>query len=182
MALHLRLLILLIQLIAELSDIVSACLLDLTDLSIGTNLAGSAVNDLMLTHQININRSTQPGPYRDLEANLLNAVKTKDEAATRELVRQAGNLRQQQDGRALVTRILWKVVIDASPPFADLVLASLSEPFDFTFVDDINGRTCLHEAAIAGELRLLDMCINRGVQPDRADVYGENHCSVCTIQ
>ena len=161
------------QLIAELSDIVSSCLLDMTDLSIGTNLAGSAVNDLMLTHQITMSRSSQIGPYRDLEANLLNAVKMKDDAATRELIRQADVLRQQPEGRTLVTRILWKVIIDASPPFADLILSSLVEPFDFNFVDDINGRTCLHEAATVGELRLLDMCINKGVQFDRVDVYGE---------
>lgn len=160
------------QLITELSDIVASCLLDLTDLTIGTNLAGSAVNDLMLTHQITMNRSAHSGPYRDLEANLLIAAKTKDEALTRELVKQADVLRQQPESRTLITRILWKVIIDASPPLADLILASLAEPFDFNFVDDINGRTCLHEAAIAGEFRLLDMCISKGVVCNRVDVYG----------
>lgn len=126
----------------------------------------------MLTHQIAMRRTSQSGPYRDLEANFFNAVKSNNEAGILELVRQADILRQQAEGRALVTRILWKTIIDAPAPIADFILSSLTEPFDFHFVDDINGRTCLHEAAISGELRLLDLCISKGVQLDRVDVYG----------
>ena len=73
-----------------------------------------------------------------------------------------------------VTRILWKAVIDAPPELADHILTSASTPFDYHFVDDINGRTCLHEAARVGALRLVNLCLDNGVQQDKVDVYGRS--------
>ncbi|KAH8118535.1 cyclin-dependent protein kinase inhibitor [Phellopilus nigrolimitatus] len=176
------------QLIGELSDIVAQCLLDLTDLTVGLSGEGSVVNDMILTHQIALERSSRMGPYHDLETNLQNAVKAKDERAIRELIRQSDTLHVQPGGKTHVTRILWKVIIDAPAPLADLILSCPSVPFDFQFIDDINGRTCLHEAAMTGELRLVNLCIAKEVQTDRADVYGRTalhyaamngHTAVC---
>ena len=95
-----------------------------------------------------------------------------DEHTIRELIRQADSFQTQPEGKAHITRILWKVIIDAPAPLADLVLSSLSTPLDFQFIDDINGRTCLHEAAAVGEERLVNLCIQKNVQSDRADIYG----------
>ena len=108
----------------------------------------------------------------------LNAIKANNESAIPELVQQSDILCQQPEGRKHVTRILWKAVIDAPPLLADLILASPSVPFDFQFVDDINGRTCLHEAAITGEARLINMCIEKGVQVHKADIYGTFYGSI----
>jgi CDK inhibitor PHO81 len=61
---------------------------------------------------------------------------------------------------------------------------------DFTFVDDINGRTSLHEAAIAGRLYLVKICLEKGVKLSQADVYGRHplhyaaingHAQVCKL-
>lgn len=160
------------QLIGELSDIVTQCLLDLTDLTVGFSGEASIVNDMIMTHQIALERSSRTGPYHDLEANLQQAVKSRDLNAIRDLVQQSDLFRGQQQDQSHITRILWKVIIDAPPDLADLILSSSSVLFDFQFVDDINGRTCLHEAAMSGELRLVNMCIEKGVQVDCADVYG----------
>ncbi|EJD01250.1 cyclin-dependent protein kinase inhibitor [Fomitiporia mediterranea MF3/22] len=160
------------KLIGELADVVAQVLLDLTDLTIGLSNDGSIVNDMMLTHQIALERSLHMGPYRDLETNLQNAVKAGDERAIRELVQESDTLLAQPGSKAHVTRVLWKVIIDAPPSLADLILSCPSVPFDLHFVDDINGRTCLHEAAIAGQDRLVNMCITGGIEVGRADVYG----------
>lgn len=176
------------QLITELSDTVTQCLLDLTDVTVGLNSEGSTVNDMILTHQLALDRSTRPGPYRDLETNFRNAMKMGDEHNIRELIRQSDSLQTQPEAKAHITRILWKVIIDAPAPLADLVISSLSVPFDFQFIDDINGRTCLHEVAAVGEERLVNLCIQKNVQTDRADIYGRTalhyaamngHAKVC---
>lgn len=160
------------QLIGELSDIVTQCLLDLTDLSIGMDSQRSVVGEMMFDHQMTL-ASSRISAYNELENNLLKAVEARDENAVRELVRQSDALHAHADGKMHVTRILWKVVIIAPRHLADIILASPTIPFDYQFVDDINGRTCLHEAATRGEARLVDLCISKGVQVDRADVYGK---------
>lgn len=83
---------------------------------------------------------------------------------------------------------MWKIITGAPPELADLILSSLETPFDFLYVDDINGRTCLHEAAISGSLRSIDICLEKGVQVEKTDVYGrtalhyacmKGHADVC---
>lgn len=172
------------QLISELSDAVAACLLDLTDLSSGLKFEGPAANDIF-TQQILAERPLPVGPFYDLEHNLRKAVQASDRIAIENYVRlaevishshAAGDTNSQASGRdstnTNVTRILWNLIIEAPPDLADLILVSLSTPFDFRFIDDINGRTCLHEAAIAGTPRLVDMCLINNVQHTKQDTYG----------
>ncbi|CAH7670007.1 hypothetical protein PPACK8108_LOCUS4678 [Phakopsora pachyrhizi] len=47
-----------------------------------------------------------------------------------------------------------------------------STRLDFSFVDDISGRTCLHEAATAGRTNLIRQSIQHKVPVSTADVYG----------
>ncbi|KAH9062010.1 cyclin-dependent protein kinase inhibitor [Lactarius vividus] len=161
------------QLISELSDTVAACLVDITDVSSGLELEGAAVSDLILNRQISNEGSTQMGLFRDLESNLRKAVLGGDQASVRSLVVYSDTLGQQHWGKGNITRILWRAVVDAPPPLADLILAT-STAFDYQFVDDINGRTCLHEAAVSGALRLVDLCLSHDVKPDVVDVYGRS--------
>ncbi|KAI0921288.1 hypothetical protein AcW2_006306 [Taiwanofungus camphoratus] len=162
------------QLISELSDTVAACLLDLTDLSVGLKYEGRIADETVLSRQLGIDRNVQMGPFYDLESNLRKAIIDADRTALRNLVRYSDSLSQAREARMHVTRILWKAVIDAPPDLADLILVSTTGPFDFLFVDDINGRTCLHEAAIVGVLRLVNLCLQNGVQRDKVDVYGRS--------
>ena len=165
------------QLISELSDTVAACLLDLTDLSIGLHYEGSLADEKIISRELGIDRTDRAvplGPFLDLESSLRKAVADDDRDALRELVRYSDSLSQARGARNHVTRVLWKAVIDAPPDLADLILASTSGPFDFMFVDDINGRTTLHEAAIVGVLRLVNICLAKGVQAGKTDVYGRS--------
>ncbi|KAF8916800.1 hypothetical protein CPB85DRAFT_252669 [Mucidula mucida] len=175
------------QLISELSDTVAACLLDLTDLSSGLKFEGPGANDIF-TQQLMVERTHIVGPFHDLEKNLRKAVITSDTAAIADCVRYSDVLAQENGSSTNVTRILWNVIIEASPELADLILSSLSTPFDFHFVDDINNRNCLHEASIAGALRLVNLCIDHGVPVERIDAYGRTplhyaamngHAAIC---
>ncbi|POW09451.1 hypothetical protein PSTT_06793 [Puccinia striiformis] len=47
-----------------------------------------------------------------------------------------------------------------------------SSRLDFSFVDDISGRSCLHEAASAGRTRLIRQAIEHKVSVSTPDVYG----------
>jgi CDK inhibitor PHO81 len=121
-----------------------------------------------------IEKNMYAGPFRDFEHDLRRAVENSDEASIKDLVHHSDLLGIQNGGRINVTRVLWRVIVDAPPELADLVLASITVPFDFDFVDDINGRTCIHEAAAAGALRLVNMCLEKSSKPEKLDVYGRS--------
>ena len=146
----------------------------------------SIADDVVLSQQVD--RSAQMGPFRDLESNLRKAVADNDRGVLQDLVRYSDSLSQSSEAKMHVTRILWKTVIDAPPDLADLILHSTSGPFNYGFVDDINGRTCLHETAIVGALRLVNLTLENGVQRDKVDIYGRSalhyaamygHAGVC---
>ncbi|KAG7097239.1 hypothetical protein E1B28_004610 [Marasmius oreades] len=158
------------QLISELADTVASCLLNLTDLSSGLKFEGPAANDV-ITNQLIAERLAYAGPFHDLEENLRKAVASGDKGAVTECIRYSELNANELEGQRNMTRILWSV-LEAPPDLSDLILSSLSSPFDFHFTDDINGRTCLHEAAISGALRLIELCIEKGVQVDKVDAYG----------
>ncbi|KAJ2933452.1 hypothetical protein H1R20_g3630, partial [Candolleomyces eurysporus] len=174
------------QLISELANTVATCLLDITDLSSGLNFEGPNANDIF-TQQLLTERPSL-GPFGDLESGFYKAIAAGDSAAIKDCVQSTDVLRQQNESNGNLTRMLWNVIIEAPPSFADLILTSLSPPFDYHFVDDINGRTCLHGAAIAGAQRLVDLCLQNGVPIDKPDLYGrtalhyaamKGHAEVC---
>jgi CDK inhibitor PHO81 len=161
------------QLIAELADTVAACLLDITDLSAGLKVEKPAVNDLIFSHQIATERSSHTGPFHALEGDLRRAVAASDEAAVRDIVKYSDSLALQW-GSANVNRILWRAIIDAPADLADLILSCPAKPFDLHFVDDVSGRTCLHEAVMANAPRLVDLCLREDVDRHKLDVYGRS--------
>jgi CDK inhibitor PHO81 len=175
------------KLISELADTVATCLLNISDLSSGLKFEGPAANDIF-TQQILTELSPPSGPFRDLEKNFHRALADSDTAALLDCVHYSDLVAQQSGGKANITRIIWNVVLDASPDLADFILASLTSPFDFHFVDDINGRTCLHEAAIAGDQRMVALCIQNNVEVNKSDAYGrtalhyaamKGHSTIC---
>ena len=147
--------------------------MDLTDLSTGLRFEGAAAQDV-LDLQLSIERNLCSGPFREFELDLRKAVENSDKASIKDLVRHSNILGSQGEGKVIVTRVLWKVIVDAPAELADLILVSVEAPFDFGFIDDINGRTCLHEAAAAGSLRLVNLCLDKGSQKDKLDVYGRS--------
>lgn len=111
--------------------------------------------------------------FKDFERNLVQAATSSDETAVLGLLEFAETCLSRPDAdRTHIVRILWRAAISAPASIADLIVAS--KPFDLGFVDDINGRTSLHEAALAGVVRLVDLCLTHGIAVDRVDVYGRS--------
>lgn len=163
------------QLITEFSDTVTACLLNLTDADVPiseTLQSELSLHDSVLNAQLSREPLTRSRAFVDLENMVRSAVANNDVEATRQALIAANDLVTAPDGQTFVARILWKSAIDAEPELADLILDSPTTPCDFKFVDDINGRTCMHEAASAGALRLINLCISKGVEVNRRDSYG----------
>lgn len=165
----------------------ATCLLNITDLSSGLKFQGPAANDIF-TQQILTELTPPSGPFRDLEKTFHKALANSDTAALLDCIHYSDLVAQQSGGKANITRIVWNVVIEAQPALADFILSSLTSPFDFRFVDDINGRTCLHEAAIAGTQSMVALCIHNDVDVDQSDVYGrtslhyaamKGHSTIC---
>lgn len=161
--------------------------MNITDLSSGLKFEGPVENDIF-AQQILTEFTPPPGPFRDLESNFHKALATSDTRALVDCVHYSDLLAQQSEGKGNVTRILWNVIIEAPHDLADLIMASLTTPFDYQFIDDINGRTCLHEAAISGAQRMVALCLQNNIQVDKCDVYGrtalhyaamKGHSSVC---
>lgn len=150
-------------------------------MSRGLNYEIPAANDVILSRQLNNERSTEMRPFHDLERSLRNAVQSSDEDGIRNLIRYSDTLLSQPGGKINVTRILWKTAIDSPPDLADLILSTPANSFDFLFVDDINGRTCLHQAAMVGMLRLVDMCLEKSVPPENVDAYGRSALHYATM-
>lgn len=127
----------------------------------------------MLTQHIALSRAAQSRAIVDLEGNLDKAIKSPEpnESYIQELLSLAQEATATSDKNHIV-RILWKAAIEAPRTVSDLIIGSA--PFDIGAIDDISGRTFLHEAALSGQLRLVSLALSRGVEPAKLDVYARN--------
>ncbi|ORY78483.1 hypothetical protein BCR35DRAFT_103466 [Leucosporidium creatinivorum] len=160
------------EFIAELSDVASANLLSLENLvgnegkrrgpealADGTGIeTNGAPGGTIWT--MDIERADSAEALEDLEHALVVAVKSNDRTATKEILKILLP-ESQTEIRAPVSRILWRAVLEEEEPKkaegngdATAVNGEAAAPtesaiptslLDFTFVDDINGRTSLHE-------------------------------------
>lgn len=180
------------EFIAELSDIAAANLLELENLSDSKHarsgpqeVSASAEGDLSSEKRLDFAaaRSEEMDLLSDLEENLTSAVKAGHAESAEEMAKVAT---QSEDGIS-VARIVWRALLDASPEAVEAAMA-VGLP-DYNFVDDINSRTSLHEACLAGKLHLIKACVENGVDVGQRDIYGRaaisyaamsGHADVCT--
>ncbi|KAF8761619.1 cyclin-dependent protein kinase inhibitor [Rhizoctonia solani] len=151
------------ELIAELSDTVAACLLDLTNASIDDSPVqpGLGSGDLMLTQHIALSRVRHSSAIADLEGNLNKAIQNSEPNETH--IRQLLSLAQEAittSDKNHIIRILWRAAIEAPRIVSDVIVDS--PPFDIEAIDDISGRTFLHETALSGQLRALHYAALKG--------------------
>lgn len=164
----------------NLSDTVAACLLD-PENGASDLVAEPVPPEGIFQQQLALeSNNDQRRSFRDFEQNLSQAAAANDESSILDLLKFAdASLSKQEFDRPRIMRILWRVALSAPVPVTDLILTS--KPFDLEFVDDINGRTSLHEAALAGELRLVDLCLTRGIAVNCQDVYGRSPLHYASI-
>ncbi|KAE8232676.1 hypothetical protein CF326_g2296 [Tilletia indica] len=120
----------------------------------------------------------------DLEKHLSTCIENGRIEQARSMIRAA----LSSEDQVAVSRIVWRALLEVPDERAQHALEA--DVPDYTFVDDINFRTCLHEAALAGSLILVRACVERGkVDVGRRDVYGRTalscaalcgHADICT--
>ncbi|GAA5830339.1 hypothetical protein JCM11251_001314 [Rhodosporidiobolus azoricus] len=144
-------------------------------------------------------RADRAEALEDLETALVKAVKSGEKEVVEEVLgllvgtsNAEGGKTEEEKGP--VARILWRAAIEegerqeeeggrekkdgdeamAKEEGQDSEYAGAIplELLDFAFVDDINGRTPLHESASAGRLTLVRACLSRTLSVSQADVYG----------
>lgn len=167
------------EFIAKLSDIVAANLLDMESGS--DHLTASFFADELPEvgggddglafdrddYESDPGEALATDALYDLEANLPK-VEGGREALTHWL-KQARKLlaKNKGDGRAM--RILWRAALTVPDDYLDLVF---TPPLDFGYVDKINERDPMHQAAIGGSLRLVELCLQNAPELlEREDVY-----------
>ncbi|BGP13882.1 hypothetical protein JCM10213_002521 [Rhodosporidiobolus nylandii] len=181
------------EFIAQLSDVASANLLSLENLVGGDPHARGPAT--ALADGTTIDGTTRSAPHlptlfdradraealEDLETALVSAVKTGDKAVVDEVLGLLVPSKELSDSetnaKSPVARILWRAVleegekeeVEGQPRQGGIIPQEL---LDFAFVDDINGRTALHESASAGRLALVIACLEKGISVSQADVYG----------
>lgn len=79
-------------------------------------------------------------------------------------------LQSSPDGRDRTTRLFLAAVNECSDDILGILLDS--GLVDLHAEDDINGRNCLHEAAISGQNFVFKAGLSAGVDISRSDVYG----------
>lgn len=100
----------------------------------------------------------------NLESALIAAVGQSDSALTSSLVSQLASY-AEDDQRATVTNAFLRTIADA--PLDQLKYLVDTGLVDTARTDEITDRGCLHEAAIAGRLDVLRLCIDHGNWPFR---------------
>lgn len=150
------------EVICELSDKATTNLLQLEAWAEGEKItyveAGSARSGAAL----NMDES-------DADAILMEAIQTNNVAAIGEWI---ARLQSTEPDAAAerVTRIFLATISDGPQDALNALTSSNLVNFDAD--DEINERNCLHEAAIAGKMAILELGMRKGVDAARQDVYG----------
>ncbi|KAK0530989.1 phosphate system positive regulatory protein pho81 [Tilletia horrida] len=129
-------------------------------------------------------RELEVDTLSDLEKHLSTSLENGRIEQARTMIRAA----LSSEDEVAVSRIVWRALLEVPEDRAQHALEA--EIPNYAFVDDINFRTCLHEAALAGSLILVKACVERGqVDVGQRDVYGRTplscaalcgHADICT--
>lgn len=181
------------EFIAELSDIAAANVLELENLtesktgrSSKPGVHGEEAYELSSEKMLDfaVTRDQEMDLLSELEENLTSVIKSGQAEAAKEMARIA---RQSEDGTT-ISRVIWRALLDADESAVTRIM-SIGLP-DYSFVDDINWRTSLHETSLAGRLQLVRACVENGVDVAKTDIYGRaaisyaamnGHADVCRL-
>ena len=154
------------EFIAQLSDVVAANLLDLengsdnlpqaifADLPESLGADGLAM-DRQADFDMDAGQAMVAESMVNLEANLPKAISSGLDAIKDWLKTAKSTQKRHNDQQ--VMRILWRAALQVPKENLDMVLQSVK--LDFGYVDDINGRTPLHQACIAGAEQAVKLCV-----------------------
>ena len=141
--------------IAALSDSAASSLLELEAWINGEDFIGTrdAINEP------NVSSGSQT-TLTNLESDLIASITHNNSSSTATLLDQI-SLYSEEERRATITTVFLRTISDGSLE----LLQSLLETglVDTAHTDEITDRGCLHEAAVAGRLDVIQICVDKGV-------------------
>ncbi|KAI8148297.1 hypothetical protein BJV82DRAFT_591579 [Fennellomyces sp. T-0311] len=155
------------QFLCELADIASANRIELSNIQAGIPVSGNSSAQQQEADVID-----------DLELELVKTVSSGQATLVRETLERMQQHPSSQD-RDRLSRVFWHACSEASNEIIDLLIAT--HLVDFSYVDDINERSCLHMAAMAGRRDLLELCTHHHAKVQAADAYGRSALHYATM-
>ncbi|KAJ3202676.1 phosphate system positive regulatory protein pho81, partial [Dinochytrium kinnereticum] len=164
--------------LAELTDAATTNLAELDALLDGTlPLSGSGIIDYQSTMSSSVHDprtfSTTiiavEDPATDLESDLVTLFHDNRIPEIHEFIEKRRQA-MMQDEDDLLSRVFFRICTEASVEL--LVILLSTKAVDVNLSDDINSRTCLHEAAILGKLDLIKLLTEHGASIQATDMYG----------
>ncbi|KAF7721722.1 phosphate system positive regulatory protein pho81 [Apophysomyces ossiformis] len=161
------------QILSELADLASINRVELSNIQDGIPVAPVTTTT---THD---STSTGDPVVDDMELELVKAVSSGQVAFVREiLVRNAHH--PSPDDRERLSRVFWHACSEATTEIMNLLIDT--NAVNFEYVDDINERSCLHMAAMAGRRELLESCTAHGANVRAIDAYGRTALHYATMK
>ena len=158
------------EVISNLSDTAASCLLELSSLADGEQSAMPAENGAKSEDERHLRMiSGVERRLEDLESELLQSLHDGDVGLARNIIKRLEEL-PLADQIKRITSVFLRSVPDV--PFKSLEILVLSGKVDFDLEDEITGRAALQEAAIAGRLDALNLCLDHGASSSTQDIYG----------
>lgn len=117
------------------------------------------------------NAEAQDDLLSNLENELIAAVRAHDKSRVDAIFANVPSY-ETIDGelRSQLSRVFWRAAVLEAGQQVRLIDTS---GLDYGFIDDINGRTPLIEAAASGDLQLVMLCLEKNVNINHKDVYGK---------
>ena len=143
--------------IAGLSDSAVSSLLELEAWINGEEFIGSRelVDDAHVPTQVAGSQMT----LTNVESEMIIAIENHNIAAAANLLSQLSTY-SEDDRRTTITTVFLRVICDGPIELLKFLLAT--GLVDTSRTDEITDRGCLHEAAIAGRLDVLKLCVSHG--------------------
>ncbi|KAL1917087.1 uncharacterized protein VTP21DRAFT_5285 [Calcarisporiella thermophila] len=168
------------QSLAEFADVAASNLLELDSLADGQAVVPSATatTEVMPQQRKSIDFTASIGKSAalasasvidELSIELHKAMLTGSVALVQEVIDRIRQHPFSADSDR-VSRVFWRACSDATDDIVQLVVGS--GLINFKYIDDINDRTCLHEAAITGSLALIKQCVEHRADVNAVDAYG----------
>ncbi|SAL97291.1 hypothetical protein [Absidia glauca] len=191
--------------LCELADLASANRIELSDIQAGIPLTMSI--PLTAHDPTNISTTTITGTTTtaakkddvmdDFEFELVKAVSSNQGSLVREILDRAlqhpiptttsadddndnnYDNSNYDDRRDRLSRVFWHACSEGSDEITRMLINT--NLINYGYVDDINERSCLHVAAMAGRRELMELCARQGANVRGTDVYGRTALHYATM-
>ncbi len=148
------------EVISKLSDQARDGLLELQAWAEGENITYTPAAEVD-------SRLQQPNQDNDVEGQVIQAVNAGNVAVVEDWIQRSPS---GDETRRRVSRLFLDTVNTASSKAQQYLYGT--DRIDFNYADPINGRNCIHEAAVSGKLEVLQAAMLKGADVRAADVYG----------